>query len=308
MHRPSSILARWQTSLVASDIVSGAIIAAIVIISFLSLMSFADFLRVHWAQQPQPQQRGAGEGNNNNNNQPFARRNNNRDGGMNDEPPTVNDDDGGIDEVVVETREAVLKELDRNVKKINADGRTSSTTSNADQNLKNQCDDDKEESNHQQPERANNDDNNGGTNSIFERLVDQVQEVNMNDLHIDGLRVGGTNNNDNDDEVHSQQGSDILNDAIAPNPMHPRDEDEANNFIDNDDDDDEVEDHNDEGPDVPNEVNNNNDGPMFPGLDNNDINDRPFDPMDPGLPDDQVVSVTSACKRTVLVQPSEYMP
>ena len=46
MHRPSSIPSRWSRDLIPGDIVSGAIIAAIVIISFLSLMSFADFLRV----------------------------------------------------------------------------------------------------------------------------------------------------------------------------------------------------------------------------------------------------------------------
>ena len=46
MHRPSSIPSRWSRALIPGDIVSGAIIAAIVIISFLSLMSFADFLRV----------------------------------------------------------------------------------------------------------------------------------------------------------------------------------------------------------------------------------------------------------------------
>jgi len=48
--RPSSILARRETFL--SDTVSGAVMGAIIIISFLSLMSFADFLRVLW-QQPQ---------------------------------------------------------------------------------------------------------------------------------------------------------------------------------------------------------------------------------------------------------------
>ena len=52
MHRPSSILTRWSRELILADIVSGAIIVGIIIISFLSLMSFADFLRVHW-QQPE---------------------------------------------------------------------------------------------------------------------------------------------------------------------------------------------------------------------------------------------------------------
>ena len=68
MHRPSSILTRYSTTdeqegrqqrqpkdLIASDIVSGAIIAAFVIIGFLSIMSFADFLRAHWQNQQQQQ-------------------------------------------------------------------------------------------------------------------------------------------------------------------------------------------------------------------------------------------------------------
>ena len=50
MHRPSSVLTRWSKELIPGDIVSGAIIVAIIIISFLSLMSFADFLRVHWGE------------------------------------------------------------------------------------------------------------------------------------------------------------------------------------------------------------------------------------------------------------------
>lgn len=40
-----------KRELVWGDIVSGAIVAAIVIVSFLSLMSFADFLRGHWHPQ-----------------------------------------------------------------------------------------------------------------------------------------------------------------------------------------------------------------------------------------------------------------
>jgi len=52
--RPSSILTRQETIL--SDIVSGAVMGATIIISFLSLMSFADFLRVFWQQQPGAQQ------------------------------------------------------------------------------------------------------------------------------------------------------------------------------------------------------------------------------------------------------------
>jgi len=52
--RPSSILARQE--MILSDIVSGAVIGTTIILSFLSLMSFADFLRVLWQQPPGAQQ------------------------------------------------------------------------------------------------------------------------------------------------------------------------------------------------------------------------------------------------------------
>ena len=47
----SCVTDRWNWNLVPADTVSGAILAAIILISFLSLMSFADFLRVEWQQQ-----------------------------------------------------------------------------------------------------------------------------------------------------------------------------------------------------------------------------------------------------------------
>lgn len=53
MIRPSSVLTRWKWELLFPDVVSGAVTVAMIIISFLSLMSFADFLRVHWQQQQQ---------------------------------------------------------------------------------------------------------------------------------------------------------------------------------------------------------------------------------------------------------------
>lgn len=55
MIRPSSIPTRWKYMLL-SDIVSGAVMASIIIVSFLSLMSFADFLRVHWQQAPREEE------------------------------------------------------------------------------------------------------------------------------------------------------------------------------------------------------------------------------------------------------------
>eukprot|EP00529_Nitzschia_sp_RCC80_P006381 CAMPEP_0113525002 /NCGR_PEP_ID=MMETSP0014_2-20120614/46504_1 /TAXON_ID=2857 /ORGANISM="Nitzschia sp." /LENGTH=1473 /DNA_ID=CAMNT_0000423125 /DNA_START=65 /DNA_END=4486 /DNA_ORIENTATION=+ /assembly_acc=CAM_ASM_000159 len=57
--RPSSIFTRWKRELIMSDIISGAVTTGVIIISFLSLMSFADFLRVHWQQEPGNRQDGA---------------------------------------------------------------------------------------------------------------------------------------------------------------------------------------------------------------------------------------------------------
>jgi E3 ubiquitin-protein ligase MARCH6 len=51
MNRPSVILQRFSWTLITTDLVSGAVVAAYIIISFLSLMSFADFLRVEWQQR-----------------------------------------------------------------------------------------------------------------------------------------------------------------------------------------------------------------------------------------------------------------
>lgn len=56
MNRPSAIIDRLSWKLLTMDLISGAVVSAYIIISFLSLMSFADFLRVEW------QQRGFGPG------------------------------------------------------------------------------------------------------------------------------------------------------------------------------------------------------------------------------------------------------
>lgn len=52
MHRPSDILTRctsWKC--IITDWASGAVVVAYIIISFLSLMSFVDFLRIEWQQR-----------------------------------------------------------------------------------------------------------------------------------------------------------------------------------------------------------------------------------------------------------------
>jgi len=53
MHRPSSISSRFKWNLLLVDTISGAVIAGTIIVSFLSLMSFADFLRLQWRNNGQ---------------------------------------------------------------------------------------------------------------------------------------------------------------------------------------------------------------------------------------------------------------
>jgi len=55
IHGPSSVVSRWKWELVTTDMVAGGIVAGSIIISFLSLMSLADVLRVH-LQQPAPRE------------------------------------------------------------------------------------------------------------------------------------------------------------------------------------------------------------------------------------------------------------
>jgi len=50
LHRPSSLVTRLKFEHIAGDTVSGALVATVIVVSFLSLMSFADFLRIHWQQ------------------------------------------------------------------------------------------------------------------------------------------------------------------------------------------------------------------------------------------------------------------
>ena len=50
MHKPSFVMERMQWNLVPTDLVSGMVVIACVILSFLSLISFVDFLREEWQQ------------------------------------------------------------------------------------------------------------------------------------------------------------------------------------------------------------------------------------------------------------------
>ena len=60
MRKVSAISDRWTWELAKKDVVSGIVIAIIVVVSFLSIMSFAEFLRFEWAG---PEQDGAAANN-----------------------------------------------------------------------------------------------------------------------------------------------------------------------------------------------------------------------------------------------------
>lgn len=108
MNKPSAISSRLSWELAKTDTVGGAVIAIIIVVSFLSLMSFAEFLRFQWGgagaggqqpqqgQQQQQQRRGVGERRGRNNNGGNNRANN-REGGPAGGAPI----EGEIDDIIV---------------------------------------------------------------------------------------------------------------------------------------------------------------------------------------------------------------
>jgi hypothetical protein len=60
IHSIKSVVPRWRADLLLRDGASGAVVAAIVVVSFLSLMSLADFMRFHWNPEA-PANRAGGE-------------------------------------------------------------------------------------------------------------------------------------------------------------------------------------------------------------------------------------------------------
>lgn len=63
MHQPSVVWDRCSDwSLIPGDMVSGAVLVGVIIVSFLSIMSFIDFLRVEWHPDGRPRPRWGEEG------------------------------------------------------------------------------------------------------------------------------------------------------------------------------------------------------------------------------------------------------
>jgi hypothetical protein len=274
MHRPSSIMTRWKRELMTADMVSGAVVAAVIIISFLSLMSFADFLRVHW-QQPPPPRRGGGAGNNDGDLQ--QRRNDaaNGFGAADNNDNNNNNTEGGIDEAIVNHLRIQQNRLPN-------------------QQEWNDDDDDDDDV-----------DRSDGVDAVATRRAGKPSNnINEGSDHCMATEI---DHNARDalrgrHEAHPQplDGMDLVNQGGILDPQ-PRqfaeqnyrgnsDGDSSDEAEDDDDDnemdphdleeDDGDEDHNDDDDDLPPLVERNMDLPPL---------ERPFDPMDPVLQDDQVV-------------------
>jgi E3 ubiquitin-protein ligase MARCH6 len=288
MHRPSSVLTRWKRELIPSDIVSGAIVAAIIIISFLSLMSFADFLRVHWQQQADRLGEENGE----------QQRRNDMANGFGDDDNINNEIEGGVDEAIVEHIEQHLPLLDQD---------------QAGQNY--QRENPLQEDAQFEPEDRDSE------RDDADRLRLETQATRGHELAM--LREARRHNEaveqeENDDIDEDIDDEDIAGDANGgmegqlplighedydsggesddddlPAPIFARGDffrDEDENIIIMDDED---------------EIDQNNE-PDFPPL--NDGGDRPFDPMDPVLQDDQVVGSNSCLYQLCIMRlsPSTY--
>jgi hypothetical protein len=258
MVRPSSILTRWKRELILTDIVSGAVTVAIIIISFLSLMSFADFLRVHWQQRPRDQlarqqQDGLPQGDNEG-----------RDGqGGTDTDEKVHIEN--LDRKVIEFLKTKMGDSDSFSDESNdsLDGDAhvrSESFHEAFGEMRSSCEPS------QDFQRFPND---GSLASIGDIILGDVRNDVMPDIQDDrGMDGNQENAEDSLDGIDNET---VAEEEFAENELIPGDDQNDEN---------EVLDHQDIGA-----LN----GPQEPGI-QNDNNAPVFDPLDPFLQDDQVVS------------------
>lgn len=277
MHRPASIIPRMKREIIPSDIVSGAIVAAIIIISFLSLMSFADFLRVHWQEPPRRD-----EGNDE-----QAGRNNVANGfGVDD---NTNHDYGDIDEAIVwavEQHQPPSQEEESEQRpqdtKAGLDGTCfrPSDYDNGQENLNRNILETqavrgrelamtREARQQDALEATNQEQNNAGEPHLDEGTMGEIagvlpfedqgiQDEDASSDDSDGLRP---QLNADDDDLLNNRDNDLLG-GIDENEL-------VDLFEDN--------------------INNHAGEPLLPPPGNEERGERPFDPMDPVLQDDQVV-------------------
>jgi hypothetical protein len=274
MHRPSSIPKRWQAGLISSDIISGAVLAAMIIISFLSLMSFADFLRVHWAGGgPQQQQRGGGRGAN------AAR---NQRGGENARDEEANEEQDAIDRGLVD-ESIITRQL---AETYGGSSNDSESESDSDEILYDSDEDDCGSQEERSTSRKRQQPSSEGQQQDFDvrrAMREALARQGENDpLHpypevagaMPPLVEGGDALEGGDDNDDSSSDSDGSDDDLPELEFRDDDDDDDNE----DQDDDEL-------------VNNPAVGANpFQPMRNDVRMDQDFDPMDPILQDDQVVS------------------
>lgn len=97
MVKPSAVVERWEYELIKRDVVGGAVIAIIIVVSFLSLMSFAEFLRFQWGGEAPGDAAG-------------QRRRNNVQGGAGPRELPI---EGEIDDIILPREELKESELRR---------------------------------------------------------------------------------------------------------------------------------------------------------------------------------------------------
>jgi hypothetical protein len=324
MHRPSSILTRWKRELLPADIVSGAVVAAVIIISFLSLMSFADFLRVHWQQAP------ARRGEENEDRRQGAGANDMANGFA---------DDAGAEDMFVDNAIVNFVDIRGAMQEHFADlqGVMQGREEESEGDYSDDGDDDDDDDDDDDADDAN--DNDDDSDEVqrerleHRRLMPQEDDQNRQVLQaqaalgnelaqqrerrrqrraaapqhqqanflagnerVEPLRDEERNDREN---IDNAQGQDIfanqLLQALLPDARDSDGEDSDNDappliFRGDVNDGDDGEDGEDDDSDDDNEEDNRDDEPLFPPLRNDDRIERPFDPMDPVMQDDQVVS------------------
>jgi hypothetical protein len=290
-----------------SDIVSGAVMTGVIIISFLSLMSFADFLRVHWQQAPIRQDGEAPQGRQQNARRRDDRNNNEEDGGHEEEEEEEeNDNDGnltGVDRGIIEFMEN------------NASHRVSTNGSDEDEPQDRLISDDNgSTSSSGEVDRIKDDSGKQtsklrdsaapiearGENNTGKQIVIAVDnnrypiKEEENDVHEVHESHPGNNESERVDDVDDHSAVNEMDEDDSSrdneNEMPPLEFDPA--FFDDDVSLDSVDD------DAENDGDDNDDNNGDVDRNNNDLDpprpdDRgaaPFDPVDPILQDDQVVS------------------
>ena len=299
--KPSSILTRREVIL--SDIVSGAVMGATIIISFLSLMSFADFLRVLWQRPPEEQDEvednggrenvGAGGDDNNIN----VNINNNED-------EIDNDNDNASDERIVEIMKKTHQQIedDNDIDAIENDSLAPDDSNKKQSHDVTQIGTDQEVSDDRghEAEQLLRDQATELRNLALEREfrrhngnVEQ-ERIPLHDVLNEDIQNGEEDDDDDNDSVVPPV--DVIN-ARLNDEIEEENDDDDSDYVDDGNDNDNVDideaDQNeiDEEDAWMDEVEDEDENDVVPPLEQPPGGDVAFDLLDPVLQDDQVVSV-----------------